>query len=595
MIVDFGDYKYFKGDDSDKNTYTSQQKPDKAFSSDEFSKLMRNRQYLDAARYAEQYIPTDAATRKQYTNYILNLKRDGRKLEAIYGRLKERDETLIPKVEFYDAVFTDGGLEQFSTNPNYSNYNPYVDKFMKLKENIGASIDDGLLSTDYKPNNTIGVVFKPEKQTGLFGIDLLAADNKDNITAFYDATGLSRAKLEEAGVRVINRDGETELKFDKSNALANTILYNTAVRHYATLGSDEYNHPYAPQIVGYDDKGNRVEYVNNGLREFKELIDDVKSAKDDAFKELDLEYKNYSSTATHWISDELYALQQQGLTDEEYNRKARTVAPEIFDALYSLGSANYEMYGNLNNKDNDETLDELDNSSRHEMMDIISSAAPSELVVDAMVSNGKVGALVTVKRKVDAKGTEVRPEYQVFIPGLLQEQAQERINRDTSTRAVQELNNMIDWGYDYTLDASDNGKKISVGANGKFYIDGEEKNKDEVIRAINKDMMIEDLSVNLAFKHINANNEFFGREGYEKDARTACILALDELYDDMHVEVDPRTGNTYIVDMYKNIYNPDDIFNRKIDKDNTNYKVYSAMENIYSMYQTLMASINKYL
>ena len=396
---------------------------------------------------------------------------------------------------------------------------------------------------------------------------------------------------------MINKDGRTILRFDKSNALANKILYNTPIVLNGIFGDADRavlaNKP--TKIVGYNSKG-EVTGETDDLREYQRFINEAKDTKEKYFSDFDLTYKDYSSTVGPMISDELSSLKESlnsgYINETQYNQQAKALAPHIFSAINSLGSGNYEMYtNNFNDETTDETLIPVDNKQRGDLVNLISSYAPKDIDVSAMVSNGKIGALITLEgtgneeHSYENKGRRI----QIFVPGLLQEEAQAKINRNTTTRAIQELNSMIDWGYDYKLR---NGASIKVNERGQFVYGDEVIDKTRAIQEINKDMIMEDATYNLKYQYMNSEGEIIDNVKYEQMARLLSMRAAQDIYQDIQLNVNPQTLDVTLTDKFGNIYNPDDIFNRKISSKDTQYEVFERLNDIYSMYNELMDSIN---
>ena len=114
MKVSFGNYSYYNPNDNSavpKGNAINKYK----FDDRKFNQLIANRQYQDAADYASQFHFNDPATQRAHENDILNLRREGRKIAAVYGRIDDVDK--LNKISFLDHVFVDGGLEQISDNP----------------------------------------------------------------------------------------------------------------------------------------------------------------------------------------------------------------------------------------------------------------------------------------------------------------------------------------------------------------------------------------------------------------------------------------------------------------------------------------------
>lgn len=612
MKINFGNYTYFDGKtgglDIPKGStdYPSTYIQSYMFDENKFNKLIANRQYSDAADYASQFHFNDPETQKAHESDIINLRRNGRVLGAIYGRVK--DPTDLAKITFADKVFIDDGLESsvFSSSDGdddtyKSSLRSYYDQLEQYKARIGSKINHSVFGNEMEQEaSTLEVTFQPKKQTFL-GIDWLAKDNDNNIDNFYTISGLSKKQLADAGVQIINKDDKTTLKFSKSNPLANKILYYTDTNAGRTMVGDmPYLQPggnMPATITGYDKNGNELGF-GEGLAAFKRLIDDARNTKEKYFKDFDLTYKDYSSTVGPMISDELSSLKAMlnsgQINETQYNQQAKAIAPHIFSAINTLGSGNYEMYtNNFNKEPTDETLVPVDNKDRGDLANLISSYAPKDIDVSAMVSNGKIGALITLQ----GSGNETESDknngrrIQIFVPGLLQEEAQAKINRNTSTRAIQELNSMIDWGYSYKLR---NGSEIGINDRGQFTKNKEVIDKQSAIQEINKDMIMEDALSNLKFQYMNADGNITDNLKYEEMARLLSMNAAADIYGDVKLNINPQTNDVTLSDKFGNIYTPNDIFNRNIDKDKTQYEIYYRLNDIYSMYNELMNELNFY-
>lgn len=593
MKIDFGNYTYFDGKNGiyipkGNTDYPFTFIQSHMFDENKFNQLVANRQYSDAADYASQFHFSDPETQKAHESDIINLRRSGRVLGAVYGRVQ--DPTDLAKITFADNVFVDGGLER-------SGNNEINTAFEDIKSKIGSTVDsDGNVTNEA---STLEITFEP-KTNKLLGIDWLMPDNRNNIEKFYETSGLNVNTLRDNGVQVINKDGNTILRFDKSNPLANKILYNTPIV-LKGMSSDLDRAVLAnkpTKIVGYNKKG-EVTGETDDLREFRSFIQDARNTKEKYFEDFDLTYKDYSSTVGPMISDELSSLKAMlnsgQINETQYNQQAKAIAPHIFSAINTLGSGNYEMYTNkFNDSDTDETLIPADNKQRGELENIISKYSPKDIDVSAMVSNGKIGALITLEASgyKGAFGTEDGAKrIQIFVPGLLQDEAQEKINRNTSTRAIQELNSMIDWGYSYKLR---DGSEIGINDRGQFTKNKEVINKQSAIQEINKDMIMEDALSNLKFQYMNADGNITDNLKYEEMARLLSMNAAADIYGDVKLNVNPQTTDVTLSDKFGNIYTPDDIFNRNIDRDKTQYEIYYRLNEIYSMYNELMDELNFY-
>lgn len=590
MKISFGNYSYY--DPTKKSSIPQGNEVNKyKFDNNRFQKLISNRQYQDAADYASKYHFDDPATQRAHENDILNLRREGRKLSAVYGRIDNVDK--LNKISFLDNVFVDGGLEQISDNP-------YAERFASFKEHLGSTHKKGLIGyTDEidKEATAISFTFAPEKQK-LFGIDWLAKDNTErSVEAFYANSGLNEAALKSAGVEITHKDGFTTIKFDKSNPLANKIIYNAIppVRGGDIGSSSDYN----IELKGYTADGKEIKDISllrsKSWDEMRNMIADAEDVKTDAFSALDMTEKDYSSTVGASLDDNLEQLNQLlatgQITQQEYNQQRKIVGSILDQAIRSLGSGNYEMFSNAYNDEvTDETLVSLSNEQRSEMIQSITAANPKSLHFNAMISNGQIGTLVTIDAdEVDNKNINdddtrnqvKRRRRQIFIPGFMSELAQEKINRNTSSRAIQEINSMQDYGYGFK---TTDGQEIYSSMDGRFWSNGQEISKYDAIKAINKTMIVEDATANLKYQFTNKEGTMYDTDGYENMARAISIKAANEL----HPEI--SFGDKVTVQ---------DIFDKKgagatvADKyaSTMQYQLYDKYQDVFDIYDKIMAAI----
>ena len=614
MKIGFGNYTYFDPNADDKKTYktaTNAQKQQYAFSQEKFNQLIANRQYNDAADYAAMFHFSDPKTQKEHENDIINLRRNGRVLGAIYSRID--DHNALAQIEFYDKVFVNGGLEQLTGNT-------YADQFIEYKKRLGSSIEYNNIEKDVvtKEATRLSVTFQPEKRTFL-GIDWLAKDNANNIDNFYEQSGLNEQQLKAAGVKIIHKDGKTTLDFDKSNELANQIIFNLPNDKHrlgdSPLSTDDSN----VSIVGYDSKGQIAGY-NRDHKYIKDLINSAKSAKESYFKKTDLAEKDYSSTIGPSIDDNLEALKAAHaageIDDTTFNRQFKILGSNVTAAIQSLGSGNYEMYTNSYNKElTDETLILADNKQRDNLVNLISIINPKDLQLLSMCSNGKIGTLVNINttnltkdqiERLDDAGIDEdvysKPRVQIFIPGFMQEQAQAKINANTSSRSVQEINSMLDWNYTYKCG---NGTEISPDGKGGFIKNNKPIDKNEAIKEINKDMIIQDAVSNLKFNYLSWNgnlisdkdNSLLGAEEYEKMARLISVRAGNEL--NPGVPLTKTNGSDYTVDELfnmKGLSTSQYMYNEEYGEISQSlpYQVSLKIEDIYSIYDAIMKELQYY-
>lgn len=342
---------------------------------------------------------------------------------------------------------------------------------------------------------------------------------------------------------------------------------------------------------------------NEYLTRAQAVIQEAQEIKDTYFQKNKANVKQYSSTVAGNIDDNLAMLQDaldNGEIDKQtFNREYRINCGYIDDVLRNIGSGQYEMYSNkFNDNVKDETLREADNDQRSELINAITSTDKSKMHLVSMISNGKIGTLV----ELDAPGLTSKQQenlegeaddqlsngkrIQIFIPGLFQEQAQEKINRNTSTQAIQEANSMQDFDYDYKT--QDN-KTLTYDGLGGYIYDGEQIDKDAAVRIINKDLIIQDAVNNLQFNYLNNNNVLADKKSYEQKAKELAIRACNDI--NPGVDLSYMNGTPLKIDeiFAHSKADPNDVYFGKMS-----YQVYDKLQNLYDVYNALMESISYY-
>lgn len=611
MKINFGDYTWF-GDLDDKRNITYNAKDptqkefeSKQFNDDYFNQLISNRQYEDAANYANQFHFNNPRIQRAHLNDIANLRRNGRILASCYNKI--HDTQTLNKVEFFDKVFVNGGLETLENNE-------YANKFIEAKRKLGSFSGGITAETDNKGINIIlksqeatklEVTFQPKVQKFL-GIDWLAKDNDKNIDNFYTQSGLNERALKTQGVEVINKDGRTTLRFDKSNPLANKIIYNLPRRERnGDTPIPQIGGNIDVSIVGLDSKNRRIKNQNmfSNLTQIQDIIDSAKNTKEQYFKQNDLTEKQYSSTVAGNIDDNLAMLQEAlkegSITQQEFNKQYSINCGYIDSVLRNIGSGNYEMYSNkFNEETSDETLNPVDNEKRNELINAITATNKANVHLSSMISNGKIGTLVeldaaglTSKQQEKLEGTDDDQlsngrRIQIFIPGLFQEQAQEKINRNTSSQAIQEANSMQDYDYDYK---TQDGKTLTYDGLGGYIYGGKQIDKNTAVKIINKDLIIQDAVNNLQFNYLNNNNVLADKKAYEQKARELAIRASNDIDPGVPLSYTDETPLTEDEVFSHSKAYPSDVYFGKMS-----YQVYDKLQNLYDVYNALMDAISYY-
>ena len=341
----------------------------------------------------------------------------------------------------------------------------------------------------------------------------------------------------------------------------------------------------------------------SNLTQIQDIIDSAKYTKEEYFKQNDLIEKQYSSTVAGNIDDNLAMLQEAlkegSITQQEFNKQYSINCGYIDSVLRNIGSGNYEMYSNkFNEETSDETLNPVDNKKRNELINAITATNKANVHLSSMISNGKIGTLVeldaaglTSKQQENLEGTDDDQlsngrRIQIFIPGLFQEQAQEKINRNTSFQAIQEANSMQDYDYDYK---TQDGKTLTYDGLGGYIYGGKQIDKNTAVKIINKDLIIQDAVNNLQFNYLNNNNVLADKKAYEQKARELAIRASNDTDPGVPLSYTDKTPLTEDEIFSHSKAYPSDVYFGKMS-----YQVYDKLQNLYDVYNALMDAISYY-
>lgn len=615
MKVDFDKYVYFDATSKDKKSYTANNAPSgvTAFDIDAFQDLINQRRYEEAYEMGSKYHFKDPETEKNFKLELTNIRHQGRIINSCYAKIPEGDDR--DEIEFVDNVFNN--LNSISDN------NKFKANFTKTLRSLGSSYKGNDID---KEAQSLDVKFTSAKRYGWFGLDWLAEDNKDTIDNFYKQSGLTKQDLRANGIDVIEKDGNTILHFDKSNPLAIKILYNVpkpnTLNDIAITGYDE----NGKQIVGDNTKAitkmvegwtssntgfaRNATQTNLDIGSIHASIDRALAHKDEYFKKNDLAEKVYTSMKGGMLFDNLETLKQDyekgEINDTQFNKELNIRYKNILSQLKSINLIDREIYSNMDNgaeiDDEQETLNPIvEQDRRNALINLISATDLKDMNLQSMISNGKIGTLITINAKKkqssanktldfidDADENTFEKRYQIFIPGLFHEEAQRKINSNNLTRTAQELNAMQDYDYEYkTLD----GKTVMPSGHGDFYINNKRVSKDEAYNTIAKDMVIEDALNNLQFQYLNHQGDLIDEDAYDNMAKMMAIKASEELHQGIpNVKSD---GSPLTLDDIFGHRGVESMFNNDFDK-MINWQLYDKIADIFEIYDAIMDGITYY-
>ena len=616
MRIKYNNYTYFVDDGTNREIDATKAIGDYSkyeYDEERFNSLVDNRRFDEAIEYASRYMPNDVDKQEDYLLGLDMLKKEGYRSAAIYSRINNKQHEDM--VAFYDNVFKAGGTNSITGNT-------YIDKFRQLKANLSRGTDQvgsfASGATNYNAD-TFSIEFQPTKKTGLFGIDWLNPDNtKNNIESFYEATGYNDTYLREHGITVSRHDGKTELIFGKDADMSNQLLYDIVEfqrntkdrRFFRPIGNTE------PKLkllqADPNDSSKYKELASHNsyeyLYDFWKHIDDAKGIKDSIENSFEKELV-YSSIIAPYDNDALrqlravYRASNGQMSYSEFNRQYKELGGDaILDLLAQSGTADQEIWSNYNNEEwTDETIEQLEQRDKSKVIQLI-GANKDRIDEASMFMNGMYGTLITIhgiaknKDKLglgnDADAELQDNRLQVFFPGIGQERAQEAIQKNTSTRAAQELNDMTNYEYNYPLyDGSElmyagrdvNGDPRFIHKTKNKEI--EDLNKEDAYKLMNESMILETSTRSLKFAFMNRNGDFVAEDLYDNKAKQIALKGADELFPG--IPIADFNGRVYDL---RNPADIEDIFNHKIDEDNIHFDVYKKLSKIYYLYDRIMAA-----
>lgn len=606
------------------------------YDSNKLHEMIAKREYRQAAKYLENFRFVGADARNANTvirNKIEELNSKARRIEQLYGNASPEQYEAI---DFYQNIYNNGGSE-YLTGVEYTDEhgkrhlgNIYSNDYGVYKRALGSS--------DTEEANSIRIEFQPEERSGLFGLDRLRKDGYNSYKSFLKNNGyFTEEDLQD--IVTIGKDGKAIITIDKGDKRFNKlmdVLYNftdstdgwlSRPSHYVHEGgkpffnvsSNHYDKTYdyvvekhisnksntnkKITIQGLNKDGRVIENGNiQAFYEMEDLITKAYNAQGETIRNLQSQKKDFTTTIAGAVFDGLEQLNEQvnnGVIDEKtYNREYKKYYGDVESVIQGLGSAHLQMYSNFSNEEpTDELLVEADNITRGEIVQEISKRARQDISYTTMLANGQIGTLITLKAKEPTKqNPNGKKRIQVFIPGLFHEQNQEKINRNTQILATQEVNDMINYGYNYDLDDDSVIRRDKIG---NFYHDNTPISKEQAINLINKSIIIKRGSNKLLDEHINRNGEFVNEDLYEQKAMAMAMAASNELSPDVFykredgTEINPDTMTLeelqYIFDKKAIGQEP-----KEEEADNMSDAEYRKYKDLYYIFDHIMSAMNVY-
>lgn len=582
MKHDFGKYIYY-------NPTKSNIKPEE-FSKEKRDTLIAQGKYKEAVNYSRQYYPKDPEKAAKYNLDIANLERTAKIYEAKLQRLgKDKD-----LVQFVDLLYQ-GNLS------NYVEDNDYIKDYNEKIKSLGSDSSDN-----------VSITFKPKKQYAFDAewLDWLAADNEEyNIDVFYKNSGLSRAQLESAGVKFIDEeDGSTTIKVNKGHELFNKIIMGVPMDRPSTISTDG--------LFGGHDKDDNAPIINtnriddpsyNRLYYLQQEVKDAQEKRDNIFKKYEPEIVQKSGFTMRLVTPELLQVEQALINGDVNEVQYKTLKNLIFDEinreLVTTSFGNYDkVYTNRFNERGDETFREapvdelvkLQNKLRTNIDDLEYSVYNNGVEEGLMITyKGKEKDKSKLPTDVDAdlENHMADVSFSVFIPGMAADFINSAVGLDPNYRANKELLDMANYGITHKLE---NGKELYADNNGRVFVGGTEIDRNEALRLINKDFVVEDAKRQFLYDSVNKDNNIIDEEAYDLKAKKQAIAYATETYPEINLFYDYDNTSEY-----DNI--EDYVFSKQIAgeiqepvADKMPYDVYNVYTELFDVYRRIMTGLTNH-
>ena len=607
-----------------------------AFNEDYYNKLLNHGKLQDAVDYISRYRPVDANKRAIFDADVASLRQQAKYEDNFRANLNEDQ---LNRYNFYNGVFEDRGLDAM-------NDNPYVKKFNDIKRNIGSvtTFDENGNLVVEKEATGLSFYFPSTKRLAAFLpkddilADALARDTGAGLDNFLEYSNLSKDDLKNAGVEIrYDKQGSAYLSFSKANGLANSLIYKyidfysnhwddgkmrPAIQgldkdgNVITQGVIPFNHEdnqsagirFIKQLAGdYIPSNNDIKFKND-FNTFKSLIDENKDISLALEKAAGLTEHDYSSIESNFISDAmqnyLNSAAAQGFTQEQIMSGMKYIhAQDVEMATKSISQNDKDFYTSFYNKEdgfdeNDDTLVKQEDPDRiKELIRMLNEANPDDVNLTTLVSNGVIGTKISIQAKEPKKGDagSGRRGVQIWVPKLFMEEAQRTLNTDPKSRAVLEVNTILDTNSSFNLR---NGSRISADSNDQFYLESGKINdsgqvsylnqipisKEEAATEITKDFLIDNAIQEQMNEQIAPSGNVISVVDYEAQAKQRAADIAQRLYPG--VDTLKKTDGTLIT--------PEEIFNKELNLNNVSPYVYTKIKTIYDVYDALMSELYSY-
>ncbi len=543
-----------------------------------FQKLIDAKDYETAADYASLFHFDDPYEDNAFRADIADLRRKGRRFAAIYDKLTTKDDKDL--FEFGQAVMSPRGLEELKDND-------YARDFIAYKMQLGGNSKQSATK--------LRVAFGKARSGWIFGI----GKNENTIDNLYADTGLTEADLLKSGVDVEKKGDSTYITFHKSNDLANTILANINKRggiQSGIVGLDEHDNVIDNTVHDGGGRG-RANLTNDEvtLRSMQRLIDKSKNFSDTVVE--DNVSTEESTTIFGYLSSDVANLEEQlaagKISREDFNLLIKRADDYYMTKIAQLTGSHYTIYSDWNDSKSD-TMSEVTGEDKTDLINYISQHIKGGTVrLSAAINGSEVGTYITVDADPGSgsQNEGARDRVSLFIPNFLTDEVNAKINENTNSRAVLEMNDMERYNYDYEL-PSGNVLRPSYNNAGDFYIrrkgtpleEAELVSRREALEEMMFGTFLEEAADKFKLAFTSADGRLIDRDRFEELVKKAVVGQVNQTYTDSEpITKEAAFDSTQYLDG-KYI----------IDPTNTQYQKYRKVKKALQLYYEILNSV-KYM
>lgn len=469
----------------------------------EFNKRIADNDYIGAASFLKGLKFSDKTKQEAINQQIATLERYGGIASSILSKEVDLDRKALLAFSLNRHSNNFGGID-----PSTGRYiNPYANKFVDYLNNIGNKNDR---TADY-----IDIEF----------------DSQESYNTFVDKSGLSFSNQVEDGQLspyLYTNNGSPTLRIHKqtlqdSNFFDNFVggLINTSeiyhspgywmgqgqpvtINHYGVKSYDSDN----KLVNQWSGLGDDLQQAYNLTRSASENYDAVMKTAYSNVIPTELMGSGYMCNAQKQITEAVFAGR---LSETQGNFMLKQIEDFYNNKLKTISLTGYDVYATESNGDTANLLEVEDTTTKQKFTKWMRAAAKEgRLTAVAGVSGGRVGTILTISATVDKDNNlndEAHGDIQLFVPGLLDKDARDLVDKDVDSKILVERAEHIAFGHEYNL--VQGGRLINFAGDGSaIYKDdtGEVyKDPDQVTQMMLENEMLAG-TVNELREQVDANN-----------------------------------------------------------------------------------------